>query len=112
MNVYTHYSYHEAICLDKKYLNTERENDGVFDTPVQHMLTAASLTLDILRVINNEVAVPHHREIHRQLTDFHPLVQVLEAEDGEKEGGRDREMAVKVEERQTEGRISMGGLGI
>ena len=45
------------------------------------MLTVASLvlTLDILRVINNEVAIPHHREIHRQLTDLHSLVQILEA---------------------------------
>lgn len=60
----------------------------------QHMLTAASLvlTLDILRVINNEVAVPHHREIHRQLTDFHSLIQILEAKDGEKEGERDKEI--------------------
>ena len=53
----------------------------------QLMLTAAALvlTLDILRVINNEVAVPHHREIHRQLADFHPLVQILEATDGKRE---------------------------
>lgn len=49
----------------------------------QRMLTAAPLvlTLDILRVINNKVAVPHHREIHRQLADFHSLVQILKAKD-------------------------------
>lgn len=48
------------------------------------MLTAASLTLDILRVINNEVAVPHNGEVHGQLADFHSLVQILEAKDGER----------------------------
>lgn len=75
----------------------------------QHMVTTAShvLTLDILRVIDNEVAVPHHREIHRQLTDFHSLVQILEAEDSEKERWEKRK-----EQRQKERRISMGGLGI
>lgn len=53
----------------------------------QRVLTAAFrlLTLDILRVINNEVAVPHHREIHRKLADLHPLIQILEAPDGEEE---------------------------
>lgn len=77
----------------------------------QHMLTAASLvlTLDILRVINNEVAVPHHREIHRQLTDFHSLIQILEAKDGEKEGERDKEIGVKVEKRQKERQEDFSG---
>lgn len=81
--------------------------------PVCHMLTAASvaLTLDILWVINNEVAVPHNREIHRQLTDFHSLIQILD--DGWRERGRkNREMGVKAEKRQKERRISMRGLGI
>lgn len=55
------------------------------------MLTAAShvLTLDVLWIINNKVAVPHYREIHRQLTDLHPLVQILEAEGSETERKKD-----------------------
>lgn len=36
------------------------------------------LTLDVFWVVNNEVSVPHDREIHRQLADFHPLVEILE----------------------------------
>lgn len=69
-------------------------------------MTAASsiLTLDILWVINNEVAVPHHREIHGQLTDLHSLVQILETKDGEEEVETDREMWVKM---QKERRISI-----
>lgn len=57
------------------------------------MLSAATLvlTLDILRVINNEVAVPHHWEIHRQLTDLHSFVQILDSRDGEKERKRWRD---------------------
>lgn len=61
--------------------------------------------MDILRVINNEVAVPHYREIHRQLTDFHSLVQILEAKDGEKErGGGDGEIGVEKREVDFNGR--------
>ena len=65
------------------------------------LLTAASpvLTLDILRVINNEVAVPHYREIHGQLANLHSLVQILETKDGEKEREKDREMWVKRQKR-------------
>lgn len=53
----------------------------------QHFLIAAHpvLTSDILWVINNEVAVPHYWEIHRQLTDFHSFIQILEGKDGREE---------------------------
>lgn len=55
-----------------------------------YILTAAFpvLTLNILWVINNEVAIPHYREIHGQLTNLHSLVQILETKDGEKDGNR------------------------
>lgn len=56
------------------------------------------LTLDILRVINNEVAIPHHREIHRQRTDFHSLVQILQGP--KMETGKIQRDGVKVEHRQ------------
>ncbi len=86
----------------------------------QRTLTIASLvlTFDILRIVNNEVAVPHHWEIHWQLTDFHSLVQILEATDDEMRSRSrwDREMEVKVKKREKkdkkERRISVGGLGI
>lgn len=55
------------------------------------MLTAAALTLDILRVINDKVAIPHDGEVHGQLADFHPLVQILEAKGGGGGGGMGRE---------------------
>lgn len=39
-------------------------------------------TSDVLGVVDYEVAVPHHREVHQQVADFHALVGVLR-------GGRD-----------------------
>lgn len=38
------------------------------------------LTLDVLRVIDDEVAVPHHRQVHRQVADVIALVGVLRTE--------------------------------
>lgn len=35
------------------------------------------LTLNVLRVIDDEVAVPHHRQVHRQVADVIALVGVL-----------------------------------
>ena len=103
---------HTHSANNRQYLNSGRENDGqeIHPHPVcKHMLTAASLvlTLDILRVINNEVAIPHHREIHRQLTDLHSLVQILQA--------KKKKRKKKAEDgggMQKERRISMRGLGI
>lgn len=74
----------------------------------QHVLTAASfLTLDILWVINNEVAVPYHREINWQLADFHALVQILEPRERGREGGRgiDRKDEGNVVKKQNRGAV-------
>lgn len=72
------------------------------------MQTSTVLTLYILWVVNNEVAIPHHWKIHRQLTDPHSLIQVLEARVSEAE----TEKRITVEKRKKERNISMGGLGI
>lgn len=41
--------------------------------------------MDVFRVVDDEVSVPDDGEIHGQLADFHPLVQIL------KQGMRMRE---------------------
>lgn len=50
-------------------------NYGMLDVSI---LTDAWLTLDVFRVVDDEVSVPDDGEIHGQLTDFHPLVQILQ----------------------------------
>lgn len=37
-------------------------------------------TFDVFRIINDEVSIPHHREIHRQLTDSQAFIQILQTE--------------------------------
>lgn len=41
------------------------------------------LTLDILRVIDDKVVVPHHRQVHRQVADVIALIGILWAADRE-----------------------------
>lgn len=38
---------------------------------------ALLLTLDVLGVVNDKVAIPHNRQVHRQITDIIPLIGVL-----------------------------------
>lgn len=40
-------------------------------------LTALLLTLDVLGVVNDKVAIPHNRQVHRQVADIIPLIGVL-----------------------------------
>lgn len=42
----------------------------------------AQLTLDVLRVVDDEVAIPHHRQVHGQVTDIIALIGVLWAVGG------------------------------
>lgn len=37
-------------------------------------------TFDVLWIINDEVSIPHHREIHRQLADSQAFIQILQWE--------------------------------
>lgn len=38
---------------------------------------APLLTLDVLGVVNDKVAIPHNRQVHRQIADIIPLIGVL-----------------------------------
>lgn len=44
-----------------------------------------SLTLDVLGVVNDEVSIPDHRQVDRQVTDVIPFIEILQEET---EGGR------------------------
>lgn len=51
-------------------------------------------TFQVLRVVDDEIAIPHHGKVHGQVADVHPVVLVLrgraEAHAGEvMTGGRD-----------------------
>lgn len=35
------------------------------------------LTFQVLRVVDDEVAIPHHGEVHGQVAHVHPVVLVL-----------------------------------
>lgn len=35
------------------------------------------LTFEVLRVVDDEIAIPHHGEVYGQVADIHPVVLVL-----------------------------------
>lgn len=38
------------------------------------------LTFQVLRVVDDEIPIPHHGEVHGQVADVHPVVLVLQGE--------------------------------
>lgn len=87
--------------LVQVHCGEKESRDGIqilyYITAVNYGRTSVSghpLTSDVFWVINNEVSVPHDREIHRQLADFHPLVQILEQKTREERTERGRTVLV------------------
>lgn len=42
--------------------------------------TDVAFTLDIVGVVNDEISIPHNREIHRQVADVISFIVILEIE--------------------------------
>lgn len=62
-------------------------------------------TFNLLRIVDDEIAVPYNGEVHCQVTDLHTLVHVLKGRKREKvrrkqiQGGRIEERQRKPEDR-------------